>query len=707
MKLQNQKFLCVAVIAIILSACGGGGGGTGSSGGASSTFRADSGVAQKGPLLLGSQVTAQELDASLIPTGKQYTYQVSSDLGSFSPTSTFTSAYIDVLATGYYFDEVLGKVSTGTVALNGLNVLSSDTVLNVNLLTTLAYQRVKKLMTVGGMTFLTARSQAENEVLAALGIREGNQYGNFGNLDLSKKRDGDNILAAISSLFVYGNTSGTMSSLIANFQSDIAANGVITSTATKTALSNAAKQIIPATVASNLTKKYSSLGISFLPTDISKWLDQDGDGVIGKFKFQAVQIPTATPYSFPAYIVGASDNGAVYGIANGQFSVNGSAQTNTATVATGDTIIVTRTPVAHDSTSAYLQSGNLKIARYAFSPLASAGSLGTITGFGLDTTVLNDGKVLVTGGGTTTAVLYDAATNLWTPSSTMAISRSGHTSTLLPNGKVLVIGGGSGAELYDPLADTWVTEFSTLITTTTTVTGTLVVTTTSIAAPFPYLADHTATLLKTGKVLVVGGGLSGPELYDPNTSIRTSAGWFENPAAPRSYHTATLLSDGKVLITGGYAGYLALADAQVFDPDLNTWTTVGSLAAASYFHTVTLLADGRMLIVGGRNEFGSTLNRSELFDPITNTWSAGRGLTTARSSHVTQLLNDGKILVAGGITLSGISSKGTEIYDPITNTWTVNMNMSYARSSFRAEKLNNGKILMVGGSTSSAAETFQ
>jgi trimeric autotransporter adhesin len=58
------------------------------------TYSATSGVAQKGPLIKGATVTAQELDASLSPTGKQYSYQITSDLGTFTPNSAFGSQYI-------------------------------------------------------------------------------------------------------------------------------------------------------------------------------------------------------------------------------------------------------------------------------------------------------------------------------------------------------------------------------------------------------------------------------------------------------------------------------------------------------------------------------------------------------------------------------------------------------------------------------------
>jgi len=146
----------------VLESCGGGGGGGAAVVQPSVTYTAKSGVAQKGPLIKGSTVTAQELDANLSPTGKQYSYQTNSDLGTFSPTSTFGSQYIGLIATGYYFDEVQNTVSNGPITLNGYSDLSAESFLNVNLMTTLAYQRIQHLVTSSNMTFAAATTQAEN-----------------------------------------------------------------------------------------------------------------------------------------------------------------------------------------------------------------------------------------------------------------------------------------------------------------------------------------------------------------------------------------------------------------------------------------------------------------------------------------------------------------------------------------------------------------
>jgi hypothetical protein len=129
-------------------------------------YTASAGLAQKGPLIKGSGVTVQELSKSLVPTGKQYSFQISSDLGTFEPNAKFTSQYVSVAAAGYYFDESSGVVSSAPITLYGLSDLSTDSSLNVNLLTMLAFQRIQVLITQSGLSFSAARAQAEGEGFA-------------------------------------------------------------------------------------------------------------------------------------------------------------------------------------------------------------------------------------------------------------------------------------------------------------------------------------------------------------------------------------------------------------------------------------------------------------------------------------------------------------------------------------------------------------
>ncbi len=69
-------------------------------------------------------------------------------------------------------------------------------------------------------------------------------------------------------------------------------------------------------------------------------------------------------------------------------------------------------------------------------------------------------------------------------------------------------------------------------------------------------------------------------------------------AAARAQHTATLLPNGKVLVSGGYNGSPP-ASAELYDPATGVWTTTGSLATGRYAHTATLLPSGKVLVGGG------------------------------------------------------------------------------------------------------------
>ena len=74
----------------------------------------------------------------------------------------------------------------------------------------------------------------------------------------------------------------------------------------------------------------------------------------------------------------------------------------------------------------------------------------------------------------------------------------------------------------------------------------------------------------------------------------------------RANHTATMLPNGLVLIAGGdyFTGGLGAggsgttAAAELYDPDAGTFAATGSMFARREYHTATLLPDGKVLIVG-------------------------------------------------------------------------------------------------------------
>ena len=391
--LTHARTSAITLGLIVLQGCGGGGGEPNSQvvNPPAQTYLASNGVAQKGPLILGSSVTAQELTSSLTPNGKQYTYQINSDLGTFSPSSAFTSPYVSVNAVGYYFDEVSGAVSSGPITLNGVSDLSAASSFNVNLLTTLAYQRVQNLVTKSGLTLAAASAQAEREVLAALSITEVTAISGFGTLDISKGREGDKALAAISSLFVQGNTAGNFSALIASFQADLGANGRITNAATQATLAASARAVDPATVAANLNGKYAAYGASFTAEDIAGWIDRDGDGVIGRLKFQVANATPESVFTLPPEVTNPYV-GREISIATGKLIINGLPAAGLVVLKSTDVVAISppQGQFPNGMVASYLLSGATRIGRVSFvaglssitvSPTTASTPLGLTTQF--------------------------------------------------------------------------------------------------------------------------------------------------------------------------------------------------------------------------------------------------------------------------------------------------------------------------------------
>ena len=121
----------------------------------------------------------------------------------------------------------------------------------------------------------------------------------------------------------------------------------------------------------------------------------------------------------------------------------------------------------------------------------------------------------------------------------------------------------------------------------------------------------------------------------------------KSPRNARSYHTATLLTSGKVLIVGGDDDSGYLNSVELYDPETKLFTSTGSLDEARYNHTATLLTSGKVLIVGGEGERGY-LNSVELYDQETKLFTSSGSLTDARNSHTATLLNSGKVLIHAG-----------------------------------------------------------
>ncbi|MEJ2110907.1 MAG: kelch repeat-containing protein, partial [Acidobacteriota bacterium] len=259
---------------------------------------------------------------------------------------------------------------------------------------------------------------------------------------------------------------------------------------------------------------------------------------------------------------------------------------------------------------------------------------------------LLDGRVLIAGGFNGSYIslseIYDPDTGSFSlTTSGMRESRYHPNLTLMRDGRVLITGGVnseflSSAEVYNPFNG-----FFTLV-----------------SDMSEAREGHTATLLQDGKVLVVGGCantdsnkvvcdkfLSSAEIYDPVEGTFEATGSLNEA---RAEHAASLLSDGRVLITGGTDGINSLASAEIYDPASGTFTYTNSMGMPKKGHTATTLQDGRILIAGGYSE--TYLNTAEIFTPSSETFiDVSSSMSSSRLYHTATALADGRVLLTGGL----------------------------------------------------------
>ena len=149
------------------------------------------------------------------------------------------------------------------------------------------------------------------------------------------------------------------------------------------------------------------------------------------------------------------------------------------------------------------------------------------------------------------------------------------------------------------------------------------------------------------------------DLYDPITGAWTRTG---NLLTPQAWHTATLLTTGKVLVIGE-----GTASAELYDPVTGTWSATGELPESFYLHlSLNLLSDGKVLVTGFDSD--DHLTKLHLYDPAAGIWSNGGNLTSSRWDYTSTLLPNGRVLFAGGYTRDTSTDHNplnvAELYDP-------------------------------------------
>ena len=240
-------------------------------------------------------------------------------------------------------------------------------------------------------------------------------------------------------------------------------------------------------------------------------------------------------------------------------------------------------------------------------------------------------------------------------------------------------------------------------------------------------AEHIATLLPSGQVLVTGGldhfggGDAGEwtclptaELYDPGTGTWTDAGTMLEPRCTRGGLIPISKGPyaGKVMVASGISGYYdwgdvwlgfrLLSTTELFDPASGTWAPGPPLLK----HAVSLiqLADGNVLGVGSfvddsEGPFSAEVQILDVSAPQP-AWRFAAPMSAPRFAASLVLLDTGEVLAIGGAanrSLTDHVSHTAERYDPVTDQWRSAASPPAVRMNPVLIRLKDGKVLFTAG----------
>lgn len=248
------------------------------------------GKVEKGPFISGSEITIQPMDEKMQVTGSMFSTYIVDDIGNFALGSkSFTSPYAEFIAQGYFFNEVKGELSNGTLTLRALVDLTDNATVNVNVLTHLKYARIKKLI-AEGKTFAQANTQAQNELFEAFGLSRlaDKEASSFSIISGTNEAAA---LIAISSLLLMERSEAAFTEYLSKLSADFGTNGSFIAEINQKQLAadklHLAKKLDK--IKENIRNRYNELGIDIEVKSLSPFIDWDSDGIAGNELLQENQ----------------------------------------------------------------------------------------------------------------------------------------------------------------------------------------------------------------------------------------------------------------------------------------------------------------------------------------------------------------------------------------------------------------------------------
>ncbi len=186
-------------------------------------------------------------------------------------------------------------------------------------------------------------------------------------------------------------------------------------------------------------------------------------------------------------------------------------------------------------------------------------------------------------------------------------------------------------------------------------------------------------------------------------------------------HTATLLSTGEVLVIGGKTqqgqGQAVVNSAELYNPQSGTWSVVpGTMASPRMNHAAARLATGNVVVLGGQSDVAGNqpLATCELYNAQSKTFTPVTGILPSTVSEPVAFAYDSagvtEVIIAGGRTFVNnqqISVVSAATYRADSNTISPAANLLGSRYGASAARLPSGHILIQGGALRDQSTSFQ
>lgn len=240
------------------------------------------GKVEKGPFVRGTAIQMQPLDAELDETGESFTSTITDNEGTFTfGSKLLKSPYVKLSASGYYFNEVTGELSKGTLALNAVANLQNAADVNLNILSHLKYQRVMNLVAKDGKSFKEANNQAQEEVLKTFGLEKYAKT-DVNHFSITSGTDEAAALIAVSSLILYNRSEAQITEYLSQLSEEFAEDGNFSETTKLQIRKNmfSLESKLPQ-IAENIKKRYQEMGKEVAVKNLIYYFDWDGDGTAG------------------------------------------------------------------------------------------------------------------------------------------------------------------------------------------------------------------------------------------------------------------------------------------------------------------------------------------------------------------------------------------------------------------------------------------